>query len=90
MRAGGPTLGEWDEEFWMIAFDAFSIKSFGVTQLFIHISGEKEMRKLSGNLRSSDVHYQATLRTMSLLEHEIKSQFSGQLDKSIIAGFSNN
>jgi hypothetical protein len=39
--AGGPTLGKWDKELWVIAFDAFSIKSFGMTELFVDIS-EKE------------------------------------------------
>jgi hypothetical protein len=52
MRAGGPMLWKWDKEFWMIALDTFSIKSFGMTQLFIHISEKKEI-KLLGNLRSS-------------------------------------
>jgi hypothetical protein len=39
--AGGPAPGKWDEEFWVIAFDAFSVKSFGMTELFVDIS-EKE------------------------------------------------
>jgi len=51
MTTGGLTLGEWDRKFWMIAFDPFSIKSFGMTQLFIHIS-EKWMRILFGYLHS--------------------------------------
>ena len=48
------------------------------------------MRDCLGIFVEVNLHYQATLRSMSLLEHEIKSQFSGQLDESIIAGFSNN
>jgi hypothetical protein len=73
MRAGSPTLGKWDKKFWMIALDAFSIKSFGMAQLFIHIS-EKKNEEIIGNLRVVVyVHYQATLRSMFLLEHEIKS-----------------
>ena len=67
-------LGIWDKEFWMIALDTFSIKSFGMTQLFIHISEKKKEIKLLGNLRSSErTLHQAMLGSMSLLEHEIKS-----------------